>query len=452
MKQDNRNSVSVIQRNLDETIKVNPIEDGNTPGINPNQGYMYTSEINDSDYAEAYKFTVDSIFSNKTVTGSNSYFQITVSYEVTDESIYGGWFGNNLIKAGDTFVLKDDLTYDFNWVKGSVVAISNVNVNSTNAPIITYTYTLACAFTEGLTDKLPQGVLNPGDVDFYTDRRIFMDRDDKAPINLLSSIRDGKVQFTWDDPTNTAVKYNFTFRSEDNSYDNGITLICGNSYNFNGELKAKINSIGEVSAVKIVDPGISIGWQVALPTAITSTVGVTPPTVVLFNDGCGSLGITEYKIVEVSSVTSNTITCKVFLTAQQIIGNAIWPRTYVDLYQNKQLGEATISVVGSVVGEYTNIEIEYESPFTYSTLADAQLDLIGKKFKAHTGAYVPGPGSGMNKEPKLECDKYNENTKNVINIGNFPGAGTYYWKVASIFDCNQKSFTEWSQEAKLIIS
>jgi hypothetical protein len=58
----------------------------------------------------------------------------------------------------------------------------------------------------------------------------------------------------------------------------------------------------------------------------------------------------------------------------------------------------------------------------------------------------------MNKEPKIVCDKYNENTKNVITVGSIPAPGTYYWKVASIFDCNEKTYTEWSQEAKLIIS
>lgn len=453
MKQDSRNSISVIQRNLDEALQVNPIEDGNTPVNNSNQGYMYTSEINDPDYADAYKCTVNSIFSNKSLTGNDSYYQITVTYEITDEGIYGGWFGNNLIKVGDTFVLKNGITYEFDWVKGSVVAISNVSINSSIAPIIEYTYTLACAFSEGLTTNLPQGVLGFGDVEFYTDRRVFVEQDDEAPVNLLSSIKDGKVQFSWDDPTNKAVKYNFTFRSEDNSYDFGSYPIWGNTWNFNGKVQAKINSLGEVYTVKIIDPGANLAFQQIFPTIVTSTLGVSPPAITLMNDGYGSLGIINYKIVEVSAISANSFSCKITRIDNNIslVGYGAPLKTYVDLYQNKQLGDARISVTGSIIGIYANVEIEYESGFTYATLADAQLDLVGKEIKCHTGAYIGWAGSNMNKEPKLEYDKYNENIKNVYEVTNFPGPGTYYWKVASIFDSNEKSYTEWSQEAKLII-
>ena len=455
MKQDNRNSISVIQRNLDEALQVNPIEDGNTPVINPHQGYMYTSEINDPNYVDAYKCTVNSIFSNKSLTGNNSYYQITITYQITDEGIYGGLFGNNLIKVGDTFVLKNGLIYDFDWVKGSVVAISNVSIDSSNAPIIEYTYTLACAFSEGLTTNLPQGVLGIGDVEFYTDRRVFVEKDDEAPINLLSSIRDGKVQFSWDDPTNNAVKYNFTIRSEDNSYDGGITLICGNTYNFNGNVEAKLNSIGGIQYVKIIDPGLSIGWQIGQTNIITSTLGVINPTVVFYNDNCGSLGIRECQIVEVTAISTNTVTCKFkdISTFMYGSGGAFWPRTYVDLYQNTKIGNQTwLNVINGAVGEYYDVDIEWFGSFNYSSLADAQSDLVGKRFRAHTGVYTAFTGLNMSKEPKISCDKYNENTKNVIDTGSFPfGGGTYYWKVASIFDCNEKTYTEWSQEAKLII-
>ena len=454
MKQDNRNSISVIQRNLDEALRVNPIEDGNTPVNDPNQGYMYTSEINDPDYVDVYNCAVNSIFSNKTKTGNNNYYQITVTYEVTDNGVYGGLFGNNLIKVGDTFVLKNESIYDFDWVKGSVIAISNISLNSTNAPVIEYTYTLSCAFSEGLTDKLPQGVLASGDVGFYTDRRVFVEKDVEAPINLLSSVRsDGKILFTWEDPTNKAVKYNFTFRSEDNSYNGGITTICGNTFNFNGNVQAKLNSLGEIQYVKIIDPGTQAGWQTVIPNVITSTLGVTSPTVIFYNDNCGSLGIRECQIVEVTAINVNTVSCKFKDISALTLGGAFWPRVYLDLYQNKNLGNQTwLDVLNTPAGDYYNVDIKWNSSFVYNSLAEAQADLVGKRFKAHTGVYTSGPGLNMNKEPKIVCDKYNENTKNVITVGSIPAPGTYYWKVASIFDCNEKTYTEWSQEAKLIIS
>ena len=451
MKQDSRNSISVIQRNLDESLKVNPIEDGNTPVSNPHQGYMYTSEINNSDYDGAYKCTVNSIFSNKSITGNNSYYQITVTYEVTDEGAYGGFFGNTLIKAGDSFVLKNGNTYDFNWVKGSVVAISDTSINSTMAPVIEYTYTLACAFTEGLTSNLPQGILAAGDVEFHTDRRIFIEKDEKAPINLLSAVRDGKVQFSWDDPTSKSVKYKLTYRLEDNSVPASFYNVCGNHYNFNGKLKAKIDSVGSISTVKIIDPGSSISWETTTPNIITSTLGVTPPALSFYNNGCGELEIIKFKIVEANSWGPNYITCTLAPIGTDLL-NLISPRNYVDLYENTRLGEARISNIVSTAGIYTVAIIEYESSFIYTTFDELQADIIGKHIKVHTGVQVFNPGLDMNKEPIISCDKYNENTKYVLEVSSFPSPGTYYWKVASIFDCNEKSFTEWSQEAKLIIS
>ena len=453
MKQDSRNSISVIQRNLDESLKVNPIEDGNTPVSNPHQGYMYTSEINDANYTDklkSYGFLVESIYSNKSVTGNNSYYQITVTYEVGNEGTHSGWFGANLIKVGDSFVLKNESTYEFNWVKGSVIAISNVSVNSANSPLISYTYTLACAFSEGLTNKLPQGVLNPGDVTFYTDRRIFTETDDKAPINLLSSIRDGKVQFSWDDPTSKSVKYKLTYRLEDNSVPASFYNVCGNHYNFNGKLKAKIDSVGSISTVKIIDPGSSISWETTTPNIITSTLGVTPPALSFYNNGCGELEIIKFKIIEANSWGPNYITCTLAPIGPDLL-NLISPRNYVDLYENTRLGEARISNVVSTAGIYTVAIIEYESSFIYTTFDELQADIIGKHIKVHIGVQVFNPGLDMNKEPIISCDKYNENTKYVLEVSSFPSPGTYYWKVDSIFDCNEKSFTEWSQEAKLII-
>ena len=454
MKQDNRNSISVIQRNLDESLRVNPIEDGNTPADNPHQGYMYTSEINDPDYVNAYKFDVNSIFSNKSITGNNSYYQIEVVYKVTDEGSYGGLFGNNLIKAGDTFILENDDMDFFNWVKGSVVAISNINVNSTNAPIITYTYTLACAFTEGLTANLPQGFLAPGQVSFHTDRRVFIEKDDKAPVNLLSSVRGNKVQFTWDDPTNKAIKYNFFFRSEDNTYNSGVQKVCGNHYNFNGKVKVNLKN-DQIHSIKIVDPGNSISFVVAKPNVITSS-NATIPFISFYNDGCGQLAIQEWEIIKVVSITSNSISCTVAPTKIDQLSPGPDNRMYVDFFQNKQLGEAAITNHYPIDFIRWNITIEYDNSYSYGSLTDAQNDLIGKRIKIHTGVDT-NPGLDFNKEPILECDKYNENTKYVLNTTliyswDIPGPGTYYWKVASIFDCNEKSFTEWSQEVKLIIS
>jgi hypothetical protein len=459
MKQDNRNKVSVIQRNLDESLSVNPIENGNDPTNSGQQGYMYTSEIDNINlnFSSLYTGFVESIVSKKSVTGNNDFFELKVIYIVPNLPTGGHLFGNNLVDAGDAFVLSPFLLQlldlpGFNYVKGSVIKVINIEINDEGGETY-YKYTLLCSVAEGMSVNLPfmptiefvTGAM------FLTNRRIFMNNDDKAPTNLLSSIKDGEVLFSWDDPTNKAVKYNFSVRSEDSSYNSGVLGVYGNSYNFNGKVQAKINSLGEVTTVKIIDPGFNIAWQEVTAIPIYSTLGASPPMVFFLNNKCGSLEISEYKIVDVSSIGSNTVICTVFpYSTTQVIDISIF--TYIDLYENTHLGDARVLTTPTDVDGYVTVEIEYEAAFTYSSLVSAQADLIGKKFKAHTGALLSSSGSGMNKEPKLVCDKYNENVKNVIDTDVFPGPGTYYWRVASIFDCNEKSFTEWSPEAKLIIS
>ena len=72
------NQTSVRQRELDRNLSVNPIEDGNTPIDNLNQGVIYTSEL-DEGYSNAYEGDVLSIASEKTRTGTENFFTFDLS-------------------------------------------------------------------------------------------------------------------------------------------------------------------------------------------------------------------------------------------------------------------------------------------------------------------------------------------------------------------------------------
>lgn len=453
MKQDNKNSISIIQRNLDDALRVNPIEDGNAPMNNTNQGYIYTSEIINSDYTDSYLFNVKSIFSKKNVTGNDNYYQVLLSYKANDENFNSAWFGNNLIKVGDPFTLKNAASINFNYVKGSVISIENITVNSTLTPTITYEYTLSCSIAEGLSSDLPQGMVPTGAIDFLTNRRIFKEINDKAPTNLLSSIRNNTAEFSWEDPDSKAIGYHFTYRTENNSYTSEIFYLYGNTWNFNGKVKAKIDGNG-ITTVKILDNGKDLAFPVITPNVILSSNAVVVPVIQFWNDGLGHLAIDDFKIVAINSTGSNTINCSIQPIGRPTWGSAIGNRTFIDFSENTFLGDARITSNPIQFGnDFLAVTIEYESSFTYPNIAIAENDLIGKIIKAHTGVKILNSGAGIVKEPIIQCDKYNENTKNVFTTSSFVSVpNTYYWKVASIFEYNQKSFSEWSTEEKIIVS
>jgi hypothetical protein len=83
-----------------------------------------------------------------------------------------------------------------------------------------------------------------------------------------------------------------------------------------------------------------------------------------------------------------------------------------------------------------------------SLTGEERLNIIMRqKLKIHTGIEVLSTGSNMTKPPKISYDKYSTNTKFVQPIS----SDTWYWSVASVFDCEQKTYSEWSPEELLIV-
>ena len=452
MKQDNRNRVSVIQRNLDDALRVNPIEDGNMPIDDPKQGYVYTSEIDNSDYAFAYKGVVNSIFSSKTRTGDNNFYQLEVSYIGIDESLStSAWFGNNLIKAGDPFVLQpldgDWITPNFNYVKGSVINVINITQDNSALPNVTYKYTIICSIAEGLSESMPQG-LNPH-IQFLTNRRVFSTNNSTAPINLLSAINKStnKVNLYWDDTTNKAISYRLNIRSANNEYLFTYD-VNGTSPNFNGVLKPYVRS-QQLKSVKIINQGTN--WslnQLQVGSLLDSNAVV--PAVFLNNDGHGKARISKWQVI---NRVSHAGPISIILQMKPLDSSLLSVKGFVDMND----GTDNLSYVDSWItsGTFITIVIAYPDGNPYSSLSVAEFDelFFNKVIDIHTGVSISSMGGNINKDPIFTYDKYPDNTKWILPI-NFPfGTGTsWYWSVAAIHDNDKKIFSEWSQEELLILN
>ena len=454
MKQFNKIKDSVIQRNLDEALLVNPIEDGNMPVDDPLQGYVYTSEIDNSDYDYAYKGIVNSIFSSETRTGNNDFYQLEVSYTGVDESVStSAWFGNNLINAGDAFVLQPlpaTLTY-FNYVKGSVINVIDMIEDNTFFPNITYTYTLICSIAEGLTENMPQGI-DPN-IEFLTNRRVFSTNENAAPVNLISAVNKSTntINFYWDDTTEKAISYRLNIRSADNSslftYD-----VYGSSPDFKGVLKPYVRNT-KLRSVKIIDQGSKWSMASEAVKVLTGKAPTVAPLVSLFNDGNGKARISKWQVVDrISHTGPFNITIRVKPLGNTAISNS----NFVDMNDGKD----RISYVTVITGTslLRQIVITFPDGNPYASLTTAQFNelFFNKVLDIHTGARVLVSGftnSNVKKDPIFEYDKYPTNTKWILPmIAPFIAGSSWYWSVASIQDTDKKIFSEWSQEELLIIS
>jgi hypothetical protein len=454
MKQFNKNRDSVIQRNLDEALLVNPIEDGNMPVDDPLQGFVYTSEIDNSDYDYAYKGIVNSIFSSETRTGNNDFYQLEVSYTGVDESVStSAWFGNNLINAGDAFVLQPlpaTLTY-FNYVKGSVINVIDMIEDNTFFPNITYTYTLICSIAEGLTENMPQGI-DPN-IEFLTNRRVFSTNQNAAPVNLISAVNKSTntINFYWDDITEKAISYRLNIRSADNSslftYD-----VYGSSPDFKGVLKPYVRNT-KLRSVKIIDQGSKWSMSTEEVNVLVGKLPTVAPIVRIHNDGYGKARISKWQFVNRISHSSPTA---ISIRVKPLGNTTMYNSSFVDMNDDKDRVSYVTSNSGSSLLRQITIAFPDGNPYASLTTVQFNALFFNKVLDIHTGAQVvtnPLTNLNIKKDPIFEYDKYPANTKWILPmIAPFTAGTSWYWSVAAIQDNDKKIFSEWSQEELLIIS
>jgi len=455
----NNNRISLTQRNLDLNLQVNPIEDGNSSNDIP-QGYLATSEIDAAGYDGAFSGYINEIISERPRTGNDNYFKIKVVYQVDDYR--NGWFGSNLIKEGDPFMIDAlPIISSFNPLRGYIVNVINFTEYKGSQIVYECIYELLCCITEG-----DLAILNPSNITYFApgyaipgytitgqrfnvNRRIFNYENLDAPNNLQSTFVNGKNVFFWNDPTNTAVAYKLSLRLENNTQKN-IFNVVGNSPTFNGELQPLLSYTNpdQLGAVKIVNPGYSFSAETKAPVLVTTG---TPPQINMLMNKCGAVDITEWIILDSISLSTHSTVLRIKLVGknpEQGLSSLFQPGgSYYTDFQHPDIGDSYTTSGTLVDGNVYDVDFQlFESapPIFHSGAPE----LIGKKIKIHTGIGISNRGSGLTKPPKVVYDKYLTTAKYALF---WPFAGTYYWSVASIFDCNQKTFSEWSQEEKLII-
>jgi hypothetical protein len=95
-----------------------------------------------------------------------------------------------------------------------------------------------------------------------------------------------------------------------------------------------------------------------------------------------------------------------------------------------------------------SVTLLFENDLPYLNFSELFDAITKKTLSIHTGITITSLGNSLVKVPKVIYDKYPNNVKYVANG---LGSGKYYWSVASIYDCEEKSFSEWSQEQLLIV-
>lgn len=453
-------SKSITGRNFENSQYVNPIEDGNTPLNNPNQGVLLTSELNNENgYGDPYEPIVVEFSKVSEISGILTY-KFTVSYTIHNiDQIKIGYYGNNLYKNGDAFTLVNlDSGLDFDYVKGYVVS-SSLNSETSISGNTLYYFDLICVITEGLPDRL---ILGGGQVMKF-DRRIYVDENsmiNNYPINLNSSqdLNTNQVYFSWDDPTELAVGYKINVRPEyptdggDSVYN--IENIHGNSPVFNGLVEPLLFTAPGYKDVlfshKIVDRGRGWSFFYYYPRYITNS-GSIAPDATFITDTDGGLIISEYEFI-----IGNVNSTEIFALLKKLPKNEYygWLSTgmYVDL---------GIPGIEGTITDYeqnaTNaaVLIQFrDMVMPFSSNDDLMQKLKNKIIKIHTGvSFSAEPFSAdFSKPPIISYDKYPVGTKWATStVDLFSGPGTYYWSIASIFDYDQKNYTRWSEEQKIVL-
>lgn len=440
-------SPDYIRRVANSFLRVSPVEDGNTPSTVLDQGFIYTSESIDSNYYDTeYNSPILSFTSLKNKTGKTFTYEIVVEYTAKEgaSATNPGLYGSNLIKNGDFFTITSyNDTHDY--VKGVVIDILGIDVSGPGpGDIYTYEYNLLCNITEGD----PLRIENSDN--FVWKRRIYTDRLNESikeyPENLLATAKQDGAYFRWVDPSGSALKFNFRIREKNQTDGGGITYfdVPGTSANGNGEISLQAffgKDAGayfkKITAVKILNFGDRYS---VVP--IVSIIGTGSGAIISCSlDDSGSLKKESFRIYEADHVTStirihnkNTEYQPAVSSFVENLSTDVCVKTVADLGN----GDWEITLI-KVTGDDFTFDSSYASSVTNQELI------------VHTGIIVIDGGNNYKKSVYTNIKKYPAEDIYFIPAGTL-SSGEYYWSVCSIFDENNKKYTEWSPEEFAVIT
>jgi len=291
----NNNTPKIFTQYEKQSLRTPNVEDGNTVDDTA-QGKIFTSDISsDDDYSVDYSANTISATANFSQTGNYYTYKIVVSYIADLSGISAtvpGYYGSNLIKENDTFVIESK-----DYIRGIVNKVEDISVAGGPTSYV-FSYTLNCTILQGdtTTIALNGGQLFKWNRQFYTDKDNF---EETYPPRELSSSYDkktGEVFFYWRNINEYSRNYYLQLR------ETGIVpptnyqkfFVTGNKANPYTSIKPFVTTGGSITTVKIEDAGLACNSPRTL-RFIGPGSGDVWKTVL---DSKGSLEINEFEVFD----------------------------------------------------------------------------------------------------------------------------------------------------------
>lgn len=417
----------------------NTLEDSNNT-LNHLQGYLFTPELDVIRYEQSYRFSIKNVILNRFKSGKDNTFIVTLEYRVNEDAEYG----NNLIKIGDKFSIYNE-SLEYEKLLGRIIEIKSTNITlDVNIEVITFE--VLCYLDNGNPEKM---LTSAGSI-FNIELNLFVDSLMLPCTDLISahSIKNDKLFFYWNDPTELAISYIIFIRSNDNQFKEYYT-VHGNSINFNGELKPLIFSAGgnqptdEIATIKILNTGNNMALSSYNITFLTEE---TPP-IANVNIKNGKAVISDWEIIDVIDYNDNDLTI-VVRSIDTLLSAEIPLIEYQYCKIENIENDMFISTI-TPVDNYYELFLRSNNLITYANLNEAKNKLITKKLEIHTGINIIYNGENLQKVPKLRFEDFSKDIKFILPEEELT-AGIYYWSVCSLYNYDKKDYSLWTEEVKLI--
>lgn len=460
------NTPDIFTRYQDISIKAPSVEDGNAPADDIKQGKIYTSEVGTAaGYDVDYSADITNIKSTVYTTGTNFIYDIDIQYVATFQSVTAtdpGFYGSNLFKAGETFVIKGQAN---DWVRGYIASINEITPTITSPTQITFDVKISCTVIQG--DPTATSVNDK----FLWKRQIYQDEstfnEAFVPVNLSATFdkTTNKGYFYWDDINQESRKYILSLR---NTASTGIpvpTLINVNGIVANPSTSFTTFAVGGINAVKILntgEPGNSNKSLIIKGTG-SGAVGFTK------RDANGKLLINEFTLYD-AVVGGNTIYVysdePTSITGNQSYANSatqypdpnyntyvegLPPLTFVTDYYVFTKG---VPPGKPTTGRYIALGLNSATSGAPITItASWRNSMLNKKIKTHDGVLLALTGTGYTGKTVVTEEQIPARTRWHYDpaIYGALASGTYAWTVCAIYDEINKLYTEWAPEEYITI-
>lgn len=456
------NTPDIYTRYQDTSIKAPSVEDGNAPAGDAKQGKIYTSEIgNTAGYDADYSASITDVKSTVYTTGTNFIYDIDMTYVAVFQSITAtdpGYYGSNLFKAGEAFVIKGQAN---DWVRGYIASIKSIVTTLGPLPNeVTFDIRLACTVIQG-----DPKVITVNDK-FLWKRQMYQDestfKDAYVPINLSATVdsTSGKGYFYWDDVNQESRKYILSLRDVSSTTNPTPSLFFINGKTPNPETKIKAFNAGStITTYKILDKGEpgSSRKQLTIKGSGTGEIASS------IRGADGRLLTNDYIIYDAIVGTNN-----IYVYSEAPISNQgvvfypapVQPGTYIDGLPS--LGNTTDFYVNGVAippgvpttGRYLNLDLFDASTGVAIVITPAWRDsLLNTKAVTHDGVTQNTVGTGYAGKVIVAEEVIPTRTRwfyDPVIYGTL-SSGSYAWTVCAIYDEINKLYTEWAPEEYISI-